>query len=116
MRVDRPWGYFVVLYEEESTWLKRLVINAGQSLSLQYHHNRDEYWRAEQSGLTAAIGSGYEQVLIPGVVHEVYAGVPHRITNTTAGPRSVLEWAVGQPDESDIVRLDDDYGRTEKIK
>lgn len=45
------------------------------------------------------------------VVYRVPASTPHRIENMSRYSLTLVEVAIGQPDENDIVRLEDDYGR-----
>ena len=40
----RPWGKFENLLDSKKCKVKRLTVNPGQSLSLQYHYKRSEYW------------------------------------------------------------------------
>lgn len=110
MKEWRPWGYFEVLYADENTWLKRLVVDAGQRLSAQRHAFRRELWLPLQSG-GHAIVNGVTLDLLEGTVYDVPEGIIHRIVNDTDDRLYIIEWAVGRPDESDIERLDDDYGR-----
>lgn len=108
----RPWGRFEVIYETDTTWLKRIIIAPGQSLSYQYHHKRTECWIAETPGVFAEVeGSRFAlkaNALRPNVI---YPGDRHRLYNPGQTEVSVLEWVVGRPSEDDIVRLSDDYGR-----
>ena len=110
MKEYRPWGYFEVLYADESTWLKRLVVDAGQRLSAQRHHFRKEFWQPLSKG-----GRGrFDHMtidLLPDVVYYVPIGQEHRLINPTNDKLIVMEWAVGKVDESDIERISDDYGR-----
>lgn len=110
MRVERPWGYYEVLYADKDTWLKRLVVHAGQRLSAQRHQKRAEYWQPLDVG-GCAIVQGATLDLLPGKVYYVPVGATHRLVNTSDKPIAVIEWAVGMPDENDIERLEDDYGR-----
>jgi mannose-6-phosphate isomerase-like protein (cupin superfamily) len=106
----RPWGYFEVFYSDESTWLKLLVVDAGQRLSAQRHAFRRELWYPLQNGGVAII-NGVSLDLLMGKVYDVPEGMSHRIINDTNDRLYIWEWAVGKPDETDIERLDDDYGR-----
>jgi mannose-6-phosphate isomerase-like protein (cupin superfamily) len=106
----RPWGYYEVLYSDEQTWLKRLVIDAGKRLSSQRHSFRREFWQPLQNGGYAVV-NGVRLDLIESMVYDVPVGVIHRICNDTNEQLYILEWAVGKPIESDIERLEDDYGR-----
>lgn len=105
----RPWGRFEVLYADETMWLKRLVIAPGQSLSLQYHHHRAEYWQILDPVLATLDEEECE--MYPGEFLIVGCGQVHRLSNTGQTDAVVIEWAYGRPDESDIVRLEDNYGR-----
>lgn len=40
----RPWGYYRVLHEVEGTKVKELTVEPGQTLSMQRHADRGEYW------------------------------------------------------------------------
>jgi mannose-1-phosphate guanylyltransferase/mannose-6-phosphate isomerase len=43
-RVYRPWGSYESLITSERFQVKRIVVTAGQKLSLQKHHHRAEHW------------------------------------------------------------------------
>lgn len=111
---DKPWGRFEVLHETDTTWLKRIIIKPGQSLSYQYHFNRTEYWTPETKGVWAEV-KGRQFELTPfAAACVVYPRQGHRLFNPGLQAVSVLEWVVGSPDETDIVRVRDDYGRETK--
>lgn len=40
----RPWGEYWVLEDANSHKVKRIQVNPGGRLSLQYHHHRAEVW------------------------------------------------------------------------
>jgi mannose-6-phosphate isomerase len=111
-RVDKPWGYELIWAVAEAYVGKILFVEIGQSLSLQFHREKDESWfvqsgRAklelgeEGSGeLTESeIGAGDAFRYRPGTIHRVTA-----IEDTT-----ILE--VSTPHLEDVVRLEDAYGR-----
>jgi mannose-1-phosphate guanylyltransferase/mannose-6-phosphate isomerase len=43
-RVYRPWGSYESLIAGDRFQVKRIVVNPGQTLSLQMHHHRAEHW------------------------------------------------------------------------
>ena len=49
---QRPWGYYRVLYETPNTKVKELTVNPGQSLSMQRHEHRNEYWHVVEGEAT----------------------------------------------------------------
>jgi len=40
---ERPWGNFERFTLNEKTTVKIITVNAGESISLQTHENRDEF-------------------------------------------------------------------------
>ena len=47
-KVDRPWGSYEVLIDEETYKAKRIIVKPGQKLSLQKHRYRSEHWTIVQ--------------------------------------------------------------------
>lgn len=109
----RPWGTWAVLDIGAGFIVKRVTVEPGQRLSLQYHHHRAEDW-------TIVTGSGLVEVADQpiGVSAGSHVHIPplatHRITNTGDTTLLFIEIQRGDIlDEADIVRLSDDYGRIE---
>ncbi len=110
-RDTRPWGTWEVLATGVGYTLKRIVVNAGQRLSLQYHEHRAEHWTVVQ-GVAEAEIDGAAHPLEAGEHVYVPLGAHHRIRNPGDTPMVFLEVQVGEHlDEQDIVRLQDDYAR-----
>lgn len=102
----RPWGWFVLLMRTPFAWVKVLRVRDGHRTSLQWHALRREYWMSLASGGAATVGHQELRLfaLMPVVVER---GRWHRVT----GPALIVEVAWGVPDEDDVHRVDDDYGR-----
>lgn len=108
-REERPWGEFIEFTKNTPSTVKIITVKAGESLSLQKHRNRDEFWRVISGMGSIKIGDDSfsakqnDEYFVPrGVTHRMSAGVE---------PLVVLEIAFGDFDENDIERLDDKYGR-----
>lgn len=107
MKVNKPWGFFEKLTDNETTTIKIITILAGNRTSLQLHENRSEKWYILS-------GEGYvtledrkkiqtgDEIIIP-------KKAVHRLEAVT--DMKVLEISFGVFDESDIKRLEDDYAR-----
>lgn len=108
----RPWGRYEIIHQNDTNWTKILYIYPSQSLSLQYHNYRAERWTPLDDGVKAEIG-GQTLALVVGMCYTVMKQQPHRLHNPTNRVVRVLEVAVGAPNERDIVRLSDKYGRVE---
>jgi len=109
--VHRPWGTYTVLEEADRFKIKRIVVHAGQSLSLQMHHHRSEHWivvsgvaRVTNGENTFLVNSN-ESTYIP-------AGHKHRLENPGIIDLVMIEVQSGEYlGEDDIVRFADIYGR-----
>jgi mannose-6-phosphate isomerase len=110
---ERPWGSYTVLAEGQGFKVKTMEVRPGQRLSYQRHSRRAEHWFlvagagvVTLDGKTISIGAG-DSIDIP-------QGAAHRIHNTGPVPLEFVEVQTGQYfGEDDIVRLDDDYGRSQ---
>lgn len=108
--VERPWGKYLTVHTAPGLWVKTITINPWSQLSLQVHKHRDEFWHSPEGRLRAVIGNQTVD-LLDHMVYAVPAGTPHRLINPTRYELSVIEVAIVRPDEHDILRLEDDYGR-----
>lgn len=110
----RPWGNFVEFVKNQPCTVKIITVEKGQSFSLQYHEDRDEFWRILSGDGVATVG-GARKDIIPGEDYFVPRKSLHRIE---AGSEDVilLEIAYGNFDESDIVRVEDKYNRLSQEK
>ena len=105
----RPWGSFERFTLNEPSTVKIITVAAGEEFSLQQHAHRDEEWLILQGTGTVTVGDNVTEVA-PGQNFFVARGTQHRVKG---GPQGItfLEIALGQFDEADITRLEDDYGR-----
>ena len=111
MIVSCPWGWYEVLSGNNSFWNKLMCVLPGKRLSLQIHEDRDEFWKIESGFGAAQIGDDMHVASV-GKTFFVPRGTKHRITNTGTMPITFYEIAMGSVREDDIVRLEDDFGRS----
>jgi mannose-1-phosphate guanylyltransferase/mannose-1-phosphate guanylyltransferase/mannose-6-phosphate isomerase len=105
----RPWGSFRQFTENELTTIKIISVNAGNKLSLQYHNNRSEFWVVLEGNPILTIGEERRQAQ-PKQEFFIPQKTKHRI-EAIENNVEILEIAFGNFDESDIVRIEDSYGR-----
>jgi mannose-1-phosphate guanylyltransferase/mannose-6-phosphate isomerase len=109
--VHRPWGCYEDIDSGERFRVKRITVEPGQKLSLQYHHHRAEHW-VIVSG-TARVTRGDDVVLLTenqSIFIEV--GQMHRLENPGKVPLKLIEVQTGTYlGEDDIVRVEDIYHR-----
>lgn len=107
----RPWGSYETLAESRNFKVKRILVQPGGSLSLQYHHHRSEHW-VVVSGLASILCNGERRELRENESLYIPAGMPHRLANEQQAPLLLIEVQCGAYlGEDDIVRLEDVYGR-----
>lgn len=109
-RVDKPWGNFEELTLNEKTTVKILTINPSESLSLQTHDRRSEWWIVLDEAMEVTVGD-VKKVLHKGDDIFIPAGTVHRVTGLDT-PCRWVEIAYGPFFEHDIERIDDKYGRS----
>lgn len=110
-KVYRPWGSYETILESANFKIKLLIINPGQSLSLQSHQHRSEHWVVVKG---EAVISCDDATLTLGVNQSTYipALSKHRIENQSDGVVNIVEVQCGDYlGEDDIVRYEDHYGR-----
>lgn len=112
-RVEKPWGYELIWARTDRYVGKILHVAAGQVLSRQYHHHKDETmhvlagelllrtWEREDGPVTERPFRAGDSVHIPPrLIHQIEAVVDS----------DVLE--ASTPELDDLVRLSDRYGRS----
>jgi len=110
--IYRPWGSYTSLEMGPTYQVKRINVNPGARLSLQSHNHRAENWVVVEGEALVTIDDNQivvkrgESVFIP-------KGARHRMENQRKEPLAIIEVQNGDYlGEDDIVRYEDDYGRT----
>lgn len=108
----RPWGGYASVLNGERFQVKRLFVKPGKKLSLQKHHHRAEHW---------IVVRGTAEVTIDGTVtvlsenQSIYLplGCVHRLANPGKIELELIEVQTGSYlGEDDIIRIEDEFGRT----
>ena len=111
-KVFRPWGFFNLIEKEKNWQVKEIHVKPHASLSLQKHKFRSEHWiilegkgKVEIDGITKILKKN-ESTYIP-------IKAKHRLSNPYKKPLVLIEVQSGEYlGEDDIIRYDDQYGRT----
>lgn len=104
--VDRPWGSYVALDEGEGYKVKKVVVAPGESISLQYHNHRSEYWYVASGIARVQLGDDVFDVEAGALPIVVVQGVIHKLSNPGYEPLVVIEIQSGEyVGEDDITRL-----------
>jgi mannose-6-phosphate isomerase-like protein (cupin superfamily) len=111
-KVEKPWGYELIWALTDVYCGKVLFVKAGQSLSLQFHREKDESWLVQSGRAKLELGNVGDSVLKvevvgPGAAFHYTPGTVHRVT--AIEDTTILE--VSTPQLEDVVRLEDAYGR-----
>ena len=108
----RPWGNYHIIAKNSGYQIKEIRVNQHSKLSLQKHKNRSEFWQIVKGESKIIIGNKEyylkekEHIYIP-------INTVHRIENVGTEDLVFIEIQHGENlKEEDIIRLEDDYGRT----
>ena len=109
-REIRPWGYFERFVLNTQCTVKLVYVDPEKRLSLQYHRNRSEFWKVVKGPVKVQVD---DKTMILQTGESIT--VPQKATHRLIGAGTdgiILEISTGDFDESDIVRLEDDYKRS----
>jgi mannose-1-phosphate guanylyltransferase/mannose-1-phosphate guanylyltransferase/mannose-6-phosphate isomerase len=111
LKVHRPWGWYEGIDVGAEFQVKRICVNPGARLSLQYHNKRAEHWVVVSgTGLVTCGDKVFE--LTANQSTYIPVGEKHRLENPGTEPLHIIEVQSGSYlGEDDIVRLDDDFKR-----
>jgi mannose-6-phosphate isomerase len=112
-RTEKPWGWELLWARADTYVGKLLFVRADQSLSLQFHNEKDESWYVLEGRAKLEMGAPGDplpasEVVGPGAAYRIRPGTVHRV----AALEDTLILEVSTPHLDDIVRLEDRYGRT----
>ena len=121
---DRPWGRWEEYINEagapgeEGYRVKRIRVTPGSRLSLQKHEHRSEHWVVVQGQGILTLGDTVEQIeerpIANGDTAFIAREAVHRIANPEGNETDLIfiETQRGDCREEDIIRFEDDYGRS----
>lgn len=112
-RVEKPWGFEVWFAHTDAYVGKLIHVNAGAQLSLQYHEKKDEtmYCLSGDGRLVYEKENVLvEEVFLVGQSIRIVPGMKHRLK---AGNSDCEILEASTAEVEDVIRLQDDYGRTE---
>ena len=113
LKAERPWGFFQILMETDSSKVKLIRVMPKQKLSLQRHNYRSEKWFVIQ-GKAKVTRENEKFTLELGDSINIEKKQIHSLENQGSSPLEIIEIQTGDYlGEDDIVRLEDIYGRAD---
>jgi mannose-6-phosphate isomerase-like protein (cupin superfamily) len=114
-KADKPWGHELIWALTDDYCGKLLFVKAGESMSLQFHREKDESWLIHSGRAELEMGRPGQklpasEVVGPGTAFRIRPGTVHRVK--ALEDTTILE--VSTPQLDDVVRLEDRYGRADK--
>ena len=110
-KTERQWGYYRVLHEVPGMKVKELTVNPGESLSMQRHQSRSEFWIVSEGQATVNRATPLNFDLPPAELNKhdqlhIVKQEWHQLTNPYSHPLKIVEIQYGdQCIEEDIERL-----------
>ncbi len=112
-KTEKPWGYELLFALTPKYAGKLLFIRKGHRLSLQYHKEKDESLYIYEGKALLEIEGKDGKI----TQNEVQTGYCFRVPPMTRHRMKAVEdtflLEVSTPELGDVVRLEDDYGRSE---
>ena len=110
--IQKPWGKEEWIVLTDKYCLKKIYVNKGHRLSLQYHEKKEETMILEEGDcdLILSTRDPRPRRCIPMVKGEIYTIKPPTVHRLEAKEDSVI-LEVSTPEVDDVVRLEDDYER-----
>ena len=113
-KVARPWGSYEAIADGPRFQAKHIIVDPGETLSLQMHFHRSEHWVVVRGSAEVTVGDAVS-ILQENESTYIPAGTKHRLANPGKVPLELVEIQCGPYlGEDDIVRFDDQYGRVEQ--
>ena len=109
-KTQRPWGYYRILHDVQGCRVKELTVEPGQSLSMQKHFKRSEYWLVSEGmcDVVSMMNNGYQlpsKTLAKHTSHNISVGDWHQLSNPYNEPCRIVEIQYGEECiEEDIER------------
>jgi mannose-6-phosphate isomerase len=109
----RPWGGFVKFVDNQSCTVKILQIKNGESLSLQVHKLREEFWYVVSGKILVTRGKSLKSLKKKVVKAGEYITIPKKFLHRAEGLgfSNILEISTGKFKEKDEIIIEDKYGR-----
>ena len=110
-KTDRPWGHYTVLHEpNKHVKLKELTVEPGQSLSMQKHFKRKEFWFVAEGAANVYSLDMNEERRLRGIytkfnILDIMDQEWHQLCNEQKEPLKIIEIQYGlECSEEDIKR------------
>jgi mannose-6-phosphate isomerase len=121
-RIEKPWGYEILLSPEDAPYTSKLIhVKAGKRLSLQIHDEKIETQTLVAGRgflvLEGPDGELHDVPMEPGRGYHVAVGQRHRLCAAPDADATVFEASL--PETGTTYRLEDDYARpneTEELR
>src|ERR687896_2203043 len=118
-RIQKPWGYEVLLSPRDAPYAAKLIhVYAGRRLSLQLHDAKVETQTLVAGRgvlvLEGDDGQLHDVAMQPGVGYHVAVGQRHRLCAAPDSDATVFE--ASTPEVGVTLRLEDDYARPDETE
>jgi mannose-6-phosphate isomerase-like protein (cupin superfamily) len=118
-RIDKPWGYEILLSPPDAPYTSKLIhVHAGKRLSLQLHDTKVETQTLVAGRgvlvLEGSDGELHEIQMQPGRGYHVAVGQRHRLC--AAADQDVTIFESSTPEIGVTLRLEDDYARPDETE
>ena len=111
-KIEKPWGFELLFAHTPRYAGKLLFIKKGHRFSLQYHKKKDETLYILEGKALLEIEGNDGQLVQSEVSSDYCFRVPPLTKHRLQAIEDTVIFEVSTPELEDVVRVDDDYGRT----
>lgn len=114
-KYTKPWGFYEILLEGSGFKIKKITVKPNQRLSLQFHEMRSEHWIIVNGKAAVTVNKNETKNYANDHIY-IPINSQHRIKNIGTDDLEFIEISLGNYlEEDDIVRIEDDYNRSEDL-
>ena len=111
--IKKPWGQEEVVEINDRYMVKKLTMKRGHRCSLQYHEFKKETIYVISGNLKIMLGKDKKNLKSKIYVPGDHITIKPRIVHRMEGVSDCVYLEASTPEMDDVVRLSDDYDRTE---
>ncbi len=112
--ISKPWGSEELIEVNENYVVKKLFMKKGHQCSLQYHENKHETVYVLDGEIKLTVGDSIDDLDFKVLQKGDFIVLPPKKIHRMYGNEDSYYLEASTTQLDDVVRIEDDYNRTEK--
>lgn len=111
MSIEKPWGSEELLEKNSKYVMKRLFMKAGHKCSLQYHQLKHETFYVVSGKMKFTFGPDEKRLTVKEMLPGEHYVIPPMTLHRMEAIEDCVYLEASTPELTDVIRIDDEYGR-----